>query len=70
MGPEGKMCFLICYTTNAFPQGIHPPVFDNYRAQSAVDWAHHEPKPVGHCGQEDYDRLRTLSYPQTNVFII
>lgn len=22
------------------------------------------------AGQEEYDRLRTLSYPQTNVFII
>jgi GTPase SAR1 family protein len=23
-----------------------------------------------HCSQEDYDRLRPLSYPQTDVFLI
>ena len=66
----GKVHMLISYTTNKFPQEYVPTVFDCYGVTVMIGG---EPYTLGlfdTTGQEDYDRLRPLSYPQTDVFLL
>ncbi|XP_006891634.1 PREDICTED: cell division control protein 42 homolog [Elephantulus edwardii] len=69
-GAVGKTCLLISFTTNKFPSEYVPTVFDNYVITVITGG---EPYTLGlfdTAGQEDYDRLRPLSYPQTDVFLV
>ncbi|KAL0485136.1 ced-10 [Acrasis kona] len=70
-GAAGKTCLWIRSAQGLYPTDYVPTVFDNYNACIKRD------DGVVVCincwdtaGPEDYDRLRPLSYPQTDLFLI
>lgn len=45
-------------------------MFDNYTQNTLFEGAHYKLELWDCAGQADYDRLRPLSYPQTDVFLM
>jgi len=61
---------LITFKTGDFPEEYVPTVFENYTVETE-----HNKEPFllqlwDTAGQEDYDRLRPLSYPGTDVILL
>ncbi|KAK6199223.1 GTP-binding protein, rho subfamily [Scheffersomyces amazonensis] len=69
-GACGKTCLLIVFSKGTFPEVYVPTVFENYVADVEVDGRKVELALWDTAGQEDYDRLRPLSYPDSNVILI
>jgi len=61
---------LIVFSKGTFPEVYVPTVFENYVADVEVDGKHVELALWDTAGQEDYDRLRPLSYPDSHVILI
>jgi len=69
-GAVGKTCLLISFATGEFPVEYVPTVFENYSAKMKIN-----DKTVflhlwDTAGQEDYDRLRPLSYPDSDIVLL
>ncbi|KAJ5713511.1 Rho GTPase Rho4 [Penicillium malachiteum] len=71
-GGCGKTCLLISYSQGYFPEKYVPTVFENYITQTVhrssgktVELALWDT-----AGQEEYDRLRPLSYPETDLLFV
>ncbi|KAF7668032.1 hypothetical protein LDENG_00036080 [Lucifuga dentata] len=62
--PFGRSC------KDQFPEVYVPTVFENYIADIEVDAKQVELALWDTAGQEDYDRLRPLSYPDTDVILM
>lgn len=69
-GNVGKTCLLIARTQNSFPKVYVPTVFDNHQLQMEMDGCPISIDLWDTAGQEDFDRLRPLSYPKTDVFLV
>ncbi|XP_054153353.1 uncharacterized protein LOC128952049 [Oppia nitens] len=69
-GAIGKTSLIVSYTTNGYPAEYVPTAFDNYSVVVTID---NKPCQLQLCdtaGQDDFDTLRPLCYPQTNVFLL
>mmetsp|Transcript_18455 Transcript_18455/g.46936 ORF Transcript_18455/g.46936 Transcript_18455/m.46936 type:complete len:192 (-) Transcript_18455:152-727(-) len=69
-GAVGKTCLLISYANNRFPEDYIPTVFDNYVVNLTAGDQTIELGLWDTAGQEEYDRLRPLSYANANVFLV
>jgi small GTP-binding protein len=69
-GCVGKTSLLVSYTSNSFPTAYLPTVFDNFSANVTVDNTVVSLGLWDTAGQEEFARLRPLSYPGTDVFLL
>ncbi|CAO2586623.1 Rho-related GTP-binding protein RhoJ [Lemmus lemmus] len=69
-GAVGKTCLLMSYANDAFPEEYVPTVFDHYAGRKK--WEPSLSKRAMGMGAQpkDYNQLRPLSYPNTDVFLI
>ena len=69
-GAVGKTSLIISYTTNGYPNEYVPTAIDTYHATVHIDG---QPLTLELCdtpGQDDFDTLRPLVYPNTDVFLL
>ena len=69
-GAVGKTCLLISYCRDEFPTEYVPTVFENYSTALVVDMRRVHLTLWDTAGQEGYDKMRPLSYPDTDVFLV
>ena len=69
-GACGKTCLLVVFSKDEFPEVHVPTVFETDVADIEVDGKTIELALWDTAGQEDYDRLRPLSYPETDVILM
>ncbi|KZS94389.1 ras-domain-containing protein [Sistotremastrum niveocremeum HHB9708] len=69
-GACGKTSLLNVFTRGFFTQVYEPTVFENYVQDLTIDGQLVELSLWDTAGQEDFDRLRSLSYAETHVVML
>jgi len=69
-GGVGKTSLLHSYVSHSFPTEYEPTIFDNYSTAVMLDDVTYNLGLWDTAGQEEYDKMRTVSYPHTHVFIL
>lgn len=70
-GGCGKTCMLVSYAQGKFPEIYVPTIFENYVSSvQAPNGKIIELALWDTAGQEEYDRLRPLSYPDADLIVI
>jgi len=69
-GACGKTSLLNVFTRGYFPTVYEPTVFENYVHDIFVDNVHIELSLWDTAGQEEFDRLRSLSYDDTHAIML
>lgn len=69
-GACGKTSLLFVFTLGEFPTEYHPTVFENYVTDCRIDGKAVQLALWDTAGQEEYERLRPLSYANTHLILI
>ncbi|XP_063901769.1 ras-like GTP-binding protein Rho1 [Zophobas morio] len=69
-GACGKTCLLTVYVQKKFPEEYVPTVFENHVSEVSCDGKDYELALWDTAGQEEYDRLRPLSYCETDCIVV
>nr|CAB3265572.1 TC10 protein [Phallusia mammillata] len=69
-GAVGKTSMLISYSKGDFPDEYVPTILDQYAANINVGGTPYLLELIDTAGQEDYDRLRPLSYNKADIFLV
>ncbi|XP_063296380.1 rho-related GTP-binding protein RhoV [Pelobates fuscus] len=69
-GAVGKTSLVVSYTVNGYPTEYQPTALDTFSVQVLVDGAPVKIQLCDTAGQEDFDHLRSLCYPETDVFLV
>lgn len=69
-GGCGKTSLLMVYAKGDFPETYAPSVFEKYTATISVGGKEIRLNLYDTAGQDDYDRLRPLSYQEASVVLV
>jgi len=69
-GAVGKTSLLYVYNNGSFPEEYVPTVFENASKDATYKGKSVTLRLYDTAGQEEYDRLRPLSYPGTNIVLL
>uniref|UniRef100_H2YR36 Small monomeric GTPase n=1 Tax=Ciona savignyi TaxID=51511 RepID=H2YR36_CIOSA len=69
-GAVGKTSLVVSYSTNGYPTEYVPTAFDNYSVRIQIDGTALRLQISDTAGQDEFDGMRPLCYPGTDVVLV